>query len=161
MHRSRRRGAKMADFAALPRAYYCTAEYRSLSLGARALLIEFALKFNGKNNGNLEMTAEQAHVAGIGSRQTFHKFKTELINAGWLIVTRQGGICNRCNLYALSYRPIDDTGKQYDHPWKPALAPLHLWKEQNADQRDTRREPTPRRRLEQMRGAGPSLVATN
>lgn len=67
-------------------------EYHSLSLGAKALLVEFALSYTGRNNGNLEMTADQAHEAGIGSHQTFQKYKTELINAGWIVVTRQGGL---------------------------------------------------------------------
>lgn len=91
MRTGRKRSATMSDFAALPRCYFGTPEYRELSVGARALLIEFALKFTGRNNGNLEMTAEQARQLGIGSGQTFHKYKVELINAGWIVVTRQGG----------------------------------------------------------------------
>lgn len=59
---------------------------------------------------------------------------------------------NRCNLYALTYLPIDDTGRRYDHPYKPSPAPLHLWKAANAEQRDARRKPNARRRVEKLQG---------
>jgi len=154
MVRTKVRSSKMSDFAALPRCYFATAEYRALSLGARALLIEFVLKFTGRNNGNLEMTAEQAKQLGVGSAQTFQKYKVELVNAGWIVVTRQGGLGNRCNLYALTYRGIDNTGKQYEHPYKADSMPLHLWRKEHANKRDSRRAPQPRRRVATLaRGA--------
>ena len=153
MRSSRNRISRMSDFAALPRCYFATPEYRALSVGARALLIEFVLKFTGRNNGNLEMTAEQAKQLGIGSAQTFQKYKVELINAGWIIVTRQGGLGNRCNLYALTYIGIDNTGRLYDDARRADPMPLHLWKKENAHKRDERRVSKSRRRIETLIGS--------
>lgn len=147
------RRSKLVDFAPLQRYYFATPEYRALSVGARALLIEFALKFTGRNNGNLEMTAEQAQQLGIGSAQTFQKYKVELINAGWIIVTRQGGLGNRCSLYALTYIGINNTGRLYDDARRADPMPLHLWKKENAHKRDERRVSKSRRRIETLTGS--------
>src|SRR5205809_608265 len=81
---------------------YDSAEYRRLSVGARGLLMEFARRFNGYNNGNLEMTERQSRNAGLGSKPTMRKYLAELINGGWIVVTRRGGMRSGPNLYALT-----------------------------------------------------------
>jgi len=136
-------------YASLPRVFFETAEFRALSPPARSLLIEYCLRFKGRNNGNLEMTEEQFAIAGLGTPTTFRRYNTELINAGWIMVTRQGGL-GRCNLYALTYLHIDNTGIQYDHPIKAGSAPLHLWSDENQDRRDIRRKPRQRNRLNEL-----------
>ncbi len=160
--RKRGKGKPMwlGGYASLPRVFYETKEYRALSSQARSLLVEYALRFKGDNNGDLEMTEEQFSLAGLGTPTTFQRYKAELINAGWIVVTRQGGL-GRCSLYALTYLPIDRTGKPYDHPFKAGGAPSHLWREENRSQRDIRKEPSRRNRLTKFQPAQqPNLVDT-
>jgi hypothetical protein len=132
---------------ALPRDFCRTPQYRRLSHGARAVFAEFTMRYMGNNNGNLEMTEEQAREAGIGSGPTLRRYLKELINAGWLIITRQGGLSIGCSLYALTIHGIDETNIKYDHPWRADSMPLHLWRDENADQRDARPVGKPKSRL--------------
>lgn len=156
MNAKKTRWKRSADWpgghATLPRVFYTTDEFRTLSPQARSLLIEFTLRYKGNNNGNLEMTEEQYASAGLGTPTTLHRYKAELINRGWIVVTRQGGL-GKCNLYALTYLPIQDTGKQYDHPIKAGVAASHLWKAENRDLRDARKQPTRRNRLDKLQRA--------
>ncbi len=166
---ARRRGARMTakrkstsgwqdGYAALPRVFYTTEEFRALSPQARSLLIEYALRFKGNNNGNLEMTEQQFATAGLGTPTTFRRYNTELINAGWIVVTRQGGL-GKCSLYALTYLRIDKTEIRYDHPIT-AGAPCHLWRSQNKGQRDARQKPTQRNRLKELLQRSPDRAST-
>jgi hypothetical protein len=129
-------------------------EFCRLSAGARALLLLFARRYNGHNNGNLEMTRNQYRQAGLGSEPTMRKYIAELINGGWIVVTRYGGMRSGPNLYALTYLGIDDTNIEYDPPYKADTLPLHLWKDAKADQRETRRPEKPKSGLHRLRPAG-------
>lgn len=151
-HKGRKLNAEWhGGHAAFPRVFFITEEFRALSPQARSLLIEYALRFKGSNNGNLEMTEQQFATAGLGTPTTFRRYNAELINAGWIVITRQGGL-GRCSLYALTYLPINSMEIQYDHPIK-AGAPCHLWMDEKRDQRDARQKPTQRNRLNELRQA--------
>jgi len=52
---------------------------------------------------------------GWKSESTLNKVKKELLNTGWIILTRQGGK-NRCSLYAVSFQSIDDCKGKLDIP---------------------------------------------
>jgi hypothetical protein len=156
MSKKKKQSSHLGQYAALPHHYYTTPEYRALSLGARALVVEFALRYNGRNNGNLEMTETQAKQAGIGSPKTFRKYRDELIAAGWIVVTRLGGLERRCTLYALTYFPIDATNVSYDTGHKADTMPLHLWRSEKAEWREPRHGPAGRSRLDTLARARPS-----
>ena len=57
-------------------------EFARLSPAARSLLLLFARRYNGHNNGNLEMTVRQFKAAGLGSEPTMRKYIAELVNGG-------------------------------------------------------------------------------
>lgn len=104
--KGRRDQPHMGRFAALPHAIFDTPEYASLEFRARALLTEFALQFNGSNNGYLTATYGRLRTRGFTSKDQLQKALRELINTGWVVVTRQGGR-NYPSLYALTYRGVD------------------------------------------------------
>jgi hypothetical protein len=137
-------------------------EFSRLSYGARALLLLFARRYNGHNNGNLEMTAGQFREAGLGTEPTMRKYINELLNGGWIVVTRYGGLRSGPNLYALTYSGNDDTNIEYEAPSKADTLPLNLWKDANADQRETRRPRTQKSGLHRLPSArgGPDQSAT-
>jgi hypothetical protein len=137
-------------FAQLYRHVFQSKEFRRLTPGARSLLLEFALRFNGHNNGNLEMTARQFKEAGLGSEPTMRKYIRELVNTGWIVVTRYGGLRSGPNLHALTYWGIDDVDIEYDDPYKADTLPLDLWKDAKADQRVSRRVPKARSGLHRL-----------
>ena len=137
-------------------------EFARLTPTARSLLLLFARRYNGHNNGNLEMTVRQFKEAGLGSEPTMRKYIDELVNGGWIVVTRYGGIRSGPNLYALTYLGIDDTNIEYEPPHKADTLPLHLWKDAKADQRETRRPRKQKSGLHRLRSprVGPAQGAT-
>jgi hypothetical protein len=138
-------------------------EFSRLTPGARSLLLLFARRFKGHNNGNLEMTARQFREAGLGSEPTMRKYMAELINGGWIVVTRYGGMRSGPNLYALTYFGIDETNIEYDPPYKADTMALHLWKDERADRRVPVKAPKSRSGLERLPSArtGSGENATN
>ena len=59
--------------------------YRSLSTGARALLVEFNRLYNGANNGQLFMSQrDAARLVGVTSHMTASKYIRELIDRGFV-----------------------------------------------------------------------------
>jgi hypothetical protein len=143
--------------------YLDSAEFARLTTGARSLLLLFARRYNGHNNGNLEMTVRQFKAAGLGSEPTMRKYIAELVNGGWIVVTRYGGMRCGPNLYALTYLGIQDTNIEYDDPYKADTVPLHLWKDAKADQRVMRRTPRMESGLHRLPtvSAGSSRKTTN
>ncbi len=58
--------------------------YQNLSMGARALIIEIQLKFNGCNNGKIGLGCrEAARRLGV-TKNTAHKYFEELKQAGFI-----------------------------------------------------------------------------
>lgn len=113
-------------FALVPVAVLDSLPYAALSWPARALLVELAAQYSGANNGDL--TAAHAVLRKRGwQRSTLQAATTELEAAGFIVRTRQGGR-NACNLYAVTWQPIDDCpGKRLDHGHAVGGPPLRLW----------------------------------
>ena len=135
---SGRRNSYEGPFAALPHAYFKTAEYARLSFRARALLIELALQFFGSNNGGLTATYSTMRGRGFKSKDQLTKAIDELLARGWIQVSRQGGR-TRATLYALTYRRIDQARPDLDVRPGP---PSNLWRDDQSHWREGfRREP--------------------
>lgn len=106
--------------------------FASLSPHATKLLMDFLSLYNGFNNGDLSITWKDAARRHWKSRDTFNKALKELLDRGWLIKTRQGGL-HRCNLFAVSLFSIDDgidkkSGVcKYDPGIKPTDSPPGGW----------------------------------
>lgn len=108
-------------------------KFRALSPYARMLLQEMMYDYRGFNNGDLSATWSIMHQRGFRSRATLHKATKELLAAGLIVQTRQGGR-NNCSLYALTWRKIDEclhprTKKlKFDAGIKPGVPPM-TWKD--------------------------------
>lgn len=113
-------------FALVPVAVLDSLPYAALSWPARALLLDVAGQYSGANNGDL--TAAHAVLRKRGwQRSTLQAAAAELEAAGFIVRTRQGGR-NTCNLYAVTWQPIDDCpGKRLDHGYPVGGPPLRLW----------------------------------
>ena len=99
--------------------------FSTLSPRATKLLIDIASQYNGRNNGDLCAPLSKMHCRGWNSSDQLFKAKKELVEKGLIRVSRQGGL-NKCNLYALTWFPIDECDGQRDiastitapHDWK-------------------------------------------
>src|SRR4051794_18768251 len=92
----------VGGFAALPNAYFKTAEFAALSGRAVKLLVELALQYIPGKNGDLVITRGAMRTRGFKSADQLSKARDELINTGWIMVTRQGGR-NIPTLYAITW----------------------------------------------------------
>jgi len=97
----------------------------SLSPRATKLVIDIASQYRGNNNGDLCAPLSVMRRRGWTSSDQLHKAKTELIEKGVIILTRQGGL-NKANLYALSWFQIDECNGKLDVA-ATALPPV-AWK---------------------------------
>lgn len=109
-----------------PHEYMKCESYRNLSAKAVKMLFETFARFNGRNNGDFDFSLKTMKIWGWSSNDTISKAKKELINMGWLVLTRQGGLGIGPNLYALTTHKIDDCEGKHDR--KPTLTPLGYWK---------------------------------
>ena len=75
----------------------------NLSFAAKSLLLELALQYNRDNNGRLIATKKQLARRGWGSQSTVTRALAELVAAGMVHKTVQGGRPHRANWYALTW----------------------------------------------------------
>ena len=109
----RKRGARAETFLALPQAVVDSSQFIAMSAPAVKLLIDLFAQFRGANNGDLCATWSLMKPRGWRSKGTLHAALQELLNAGFLLCTRQGGR-NRASLYALTFMAIDECGGKLD-----------------------------------------------
>ena len=91
--------------------------YRNLSLKAKALILDMGVHFNGYNNGHLSAAWGLMRQQGWVSKQTLQNALEELLAAGIVELTRQGGR-HQCSLYAFTWMPIE---KGPGHVWLDVL----------------------------------------
>lgn len=94
--------------------------YRGLDGWAVKMLVDIGAQFYGSNNGDLCAPWSILRHRGWRSKGTIDGALSSLLEAGLIEQTRQGGR-NRCSLYALTWRPIDECGGKLDV--KPTKAP--------------------------------------
>lgn len=90
------------------------------------LLMELARQYRGFNNGDLAVTLSMLKERGWTSEPTIWKHLRILEERGWIVKTRQGGRHIGCNLYAITWEPIDDCEGKHQHP--PENKASHRWK---------------------------------
>ena len=86
-------------------------DYINLTSKSKAMLIDIAMQYNGKNNGNLSAALGVMRKRGWKRGATLCAGIKELIEANLIIRTREGRFLNpggRCALYAITWEPIDD-----------------------------------------------------
>lgn len=113
-------------FAGIPRNVMRSQHYVNLTTEAKVLLFEFALQYNGYNNGNLAGTRKQMLARGWTSHDTLHNKLLELQYRGFIVETQKGARPNVPSLYALTWERIDQIRS------KPEISPttrsLDFWK---------------------------------
>lgn len=109
--------------------------YRQLSASSVKLLVDLAGQFTGKNNGDLAACMSVMRPKGWSSTATLHKAKLELLSAGLIEQTRQGGMNLGPSLYAVTWKPIDaceDKRGRRRHDATPTKTPSGLWRKSRA-----------------------------
>ena len=101
------------SFLGLPHHVLDHDNFRTLSPKATKLLIDIAAQYRGSNNGDLCATFSLMKKRGWNSNDQLDKAKKELIKRDVIQLTRQGGR-NKCNLYALTWFPIDECNGKLD-----------------------------------------------
>ena len=117
-------------FLLLPYEMLISEAYASLSNKAVKCLVDIAAQFNGKNNGDLSCTLKLMKKLGWNSNSQITSAKKELMEKGFIVLTRQGGM-NKCSLYAITWMPIDECNGKLDRPatrvalgwWKKGFNP--------------------------------------
>ena len=112
MGRAKFKGSKINEpFVAVFRSVMDSPAFAALSPHACKLLLELMAQYKGDNNGNLTVAWSVVSKRGWKSRTTLWRCKSELINAGFLYVTRKGHMPSTCELLALTWFPLDVSPK--------------------------------------------------
>lgn len=122
-------------FLALPLDVLRSPAWRSLSFSASKLLVDVAAQYNGRNNGDLVACMSILGRCGWSSNRTLHKAKSELLRAGLIEQTRQGGMSMGPSLFAITWQAIDDCEDRKGnrrHDVKPTRVASGLWKAKKA-----------------------------
>jgi hypothetical protein len=120
-----------ARYINIPNQCLISENFASLSPYACKLLLDFAAKYTGYNNGDLNMVWPEMQKRGWKSKATLYKARKELIARGWIIQARQGWN-NRCSLYAISFLPIGAFGSKLDiGPTEQAPNDWKNWRPEN------------------------------
>lgn len=93
-------------FLRVPSAVLMSPNFCSLSTKAKALLLDMGACFNGFNNGDLAATYAMMKARGWKSKDTLSRALKELLDAGMIELTRQGGL-HGPSLYAFTWLPIE------------------------------------------------------
>jgi len=113
-------------FAGVPIHVMESDNYCEIGAWESRLLFEFAMQYNGSNNGDLSATFSRLKKRGWKSKGTLNKALRNLELFGFIQRTRWGGK-HRCSLYAITWQPIDECkGKLEVQPTKEAS---NLWKQ--------------------------------
>ena len=98
--------------------------YRSMNGWGVKMLVDIASQFKGKNNGDFCATWSVMQCRGWKSKGTVDRAVKALLEVGLIEQTRQGGR-NRCSLYGVTWRPIDECKGKLDV--KPTKGPSALY----------------------------------
>lgn len=110
--KARFKGSKYSEpFVGIVRSVFESPAFMALSPHACKLLLELVGQFRGDNNGNLTVAWSVVSKRGWRSRTTLWRCKAELIEAGFVYVTRKGHMPSTCELLALTWFPLDVSPK--------------------------------------------------
>lgn len=120
-----------ASFIQIPHFVLESPQFGAIEPFALKLLMELARQYRGNNNGDLSATVEM-----LKSRYHSWRSKSTLPNRlgwlearGWIVKTKQGGRHIGCNLYGITWWPIDACPEKHQHPQERKAC--HLWKNAN------------------------------
>jgi len=109
----------------LPHCMLKAPAWRTATPNAKALLIDVWQRYNGSNNGDIAYSVREAAAIGL-HRNTAGKAFAELIERGFLIVTRQAAFTMKTResrTYRVTALPVGDTAGTKDFmSWTPPAA---------------------------------------
>ena len=117
------------------------------------MLLYVHLQYSSRNNGTLSITSKEFRDHGFRSKATLWQAQRELVSAGWLQLTRQGGM-HHCSLYAFTWESIDPSDK-YDAGIKAGPLSM-LWRDEYAHLRNATTVTSPRPSRPDSQGASSS-----
>ena len=94
-------------FTPLPRVCLQSQSFARLAPHALKLLFDLMAQYTGFNNGDLSAAWKLMAPRGWRSRDTLSKALAELLEGGWIIKTRPGGL-HKCSLFALTLFVVDE-----------------------------------------------------
>lgn len=140
-HKGRRQGP---SYVQVPHYVLESQQWGQMDAFAMKLLFELARQFKGHNNGDLSATVEMLRdrSATWASKDTLPKKLRYLEDHGWIVKTRQGGRHIGCNLYAITWWPVDACEGKHQHPVERKAS--NLWKNAIGTPPDGERKPVSR-----------------
>ena len=108
--------------------YHCVLSSQAvinLSAYGTKLLVDLLSQYKGQNNGDLTATYSILQQRGWHSKGTLSRAIKELIAAGLIEVSRQGGR-HQCSLYALTFYAVDECKGKLDIA--ATNTPKSLWR---------------------------------
>lgn len=109
------------SYAALPDAVTGSPAYINLSDAAVRLLVEMVSHHDGWNNGILHTAYTALRTRGLGSQSKVERAFTELIEAGFILKTRNGGLNQGPDTYALTWLPPTSKDRAGNEKYMPLL----------------------------------------
>ncbi len=107
--------AASGGFTMMPHRVFGCEAYTRLSAKGVKLLVDLLFQFRGNNNGEFGMAWTVMKTRGWRSRDTLDRACKELLDNGFIVLTRQGGR-HKCNLYAVTWLAIDECNGKLDCP---------------------------------------------
>ncbi|MEH6552429.1 MAG: hypothetical protein V7744_20835 [Pseudomonadales bacterium] len=104
-------------------------QFATLSAHANKLLLDLLLQYTGSNNGRLSACWTLMRARQWRSTSTVFKAKKELLEKGFIVVTKSGKkMRGHPTLLAITWNGIDDcNGEIFDECIKVSVVPLSLW----------------------------------
>ena len=103
------------SFVATPHVVLEHENYARLTFRARSLLWDIYGQYRGKNNGDLCACLSIMRKRGWNSNDQLDKAKKELLETGWIIKTRHGGLNLGPDLFAVTFKPVNECGSKIEH----------------------------------------------
>ena len=108
--------------------YHCVLSsqaMKNLSAYGTKLLVDLLSQYKGQNNGNLTATYSIMQQRGWHSKGTLFRAIKELLEAGLIEISRQGGR-HQCSLFALTFFAVDACKGKIKIA--PTNTPKSLWR---------------------------------
>jgi hypothetical protein len=124
------RGGSYRPFIMVYHEVFDTIEYQSIPGNAVRMLHDFAREYNGNNNGNISFADIARRCAKRGMKDNWANRGTRqsatdyLVENGWMIRTRRGGLHMGCDLFAVTWWPVDASEK---HDNAAETVPSNSW----------------------------------
>lgn len=118
-------GIEKGGFVRIPHVVLRSVGFSKLSAHATKLIMDLLSQFIGTNNGDLVAAYSVMKKRGWRSKGTLNRALKELLEAGFIEVSRQGGK-HKCSLYAVTFYKVDYCKGKLDI--SPTERPVSTWK---------------------------------